>query len=394
MPVAARTRCSSGSCDELRWLGLDWDEGPGVGGPHGPYRQSERGGSLRGMRWRASRPRARPIRASARPRNCSFRARRSSSAGRPPRYARTCAGARAGGSPASNRGGAAARDPLSRARSPRRRVRRPHPRAAAVPVRRHRRLRHPAHRRQRVVLPRQRDRRFGHGHHAGAARRRSPGEHAAPAAAARGARPAAKPEYGHLPLVLAPNGTPLSKRDGAASLTRPARAGLPAGGDRQLPAAARAFAAGTTAGWRWTSWPRTSISRAPAIPPRASTRRSCGTGSAKPSCTRPTPRSSSGSAITSTRCPRASSAAAFVAVVKGNVLLPADVDELVAVVTADVVPFSDEAAAQIREAGAEFFVSAAGVATARARISRPGRAPSPRPRAARARSCSCRCAPR
>ncbi|WP_404296598.1 glutamate--tRNA ligase [Halomonas sp.] len=29
--------------DSLRWLGLDWDEGPDVGGPHGPYRQSERG---------------------------------------------------------------------------------------------------------------------------------------------------------------------------------------------------------------------------------------------------------------------------------------------------------------------------------------------------------------
>ena len=26
----------------LRWLGLQWDEGPDVGGPHGPYRQSER----------------------------------------------------------------------------------------------------------------------------------------------------------------------------------------------------------------------------------------------------------------------------------------------------------------------------------------------------------------
>ena len=26
----------------LRWLGLVWDEGPDVGGPHGPYRQSER----------------------------------------------------------------------------------------------------------------------------------------------------------------------------------------------------------------------------------------------------------------------------------------------------------------------------------------------------------------
>ncbi|NLO73241.1 MAG: glutamate--tRNA ligase [candidate division WS1 bacterium] len=28
--------------DGLRWLGLDWDEGPDVGGPHGPYVQSER----------------------------------------------------------------------------------------------------------------------------------------------------------------------------------------------------------------------------------------------------------------------------------------------------------------------------------------------------------------
>ncbi len=27
----------------LKWLGIQWDEGPDVGGPHGPYRQSERG---------------------------------------------------------------------------------------------------------------------------------------------------------------------------------------------------------------------------------------------------------------------------------------------------------------------------------------------------------------
>jgi len=26
----------------LRWLGLEWDEGPDIGGPFGPYRQSER----------------------------------------------------------------------------------------------------------------------------------------------------------------------------------------------------------------------------------------------------------------------------------------------------------------------------------------------------------------
>ena len=28
--------------DSLRWVGLTWDEGPDVGGPYGPYRQSER----------------------------------------------------------------------------------------------------------------------------------------------------------------------------------------------------------------------------------------------------------------------------------------------------------------------------------------------------------------
>src|SRR5262245_60039501 len=28
--------------DDLRWLGIDWDEGPDVGGSRGPYRQSER----------------------------------------------------------------------------------------------------------------------------------------------------------------------------------------------------------------------------------------------------------------------------------------------------------------------------------------------------------------
>ena len=39
-------RDSEASYDDLlgalRWLGLDWDEGPEVGGPHAPYRQSQR----------------------------------------------------------------------------------------------------------------------------------------------------------------------------------------------------------------------------------------------------------------------------------------------------------------------------------------------------------------
>ena len=32
----------TGILDGLRWLGLDWDEGPEIGGPHAPYFQSER----------------------------------------------------------------------------------------------------------------------------------------------------------------------------------------------------------------------------------------------------------------------------------------------------------------------------------------------------------------
>src|SRR5262245_54378312 len=35
--------------EDLRWLGLHWDEGPDVGGPHGPYVQSERGAIYEGL---------------------------------------------------------------------------------------------------------------------------------------------------------------------------------------------------------------------------------------------------------------------------------------------------------------------------------------------------------
>jgi glutamyl-tRNA synthetase len=42
----------AGIVDGLRWLGLDWDEGPDVGGPHRPYFQSQR---IEGYRARAER---------------------------------------------------------------------------------------------------------------------------------------------------------------------------------------------------------------------------------------------------------------------------------------------------------------------------------------------------
>src|SRR5690606_23415343 len=37
-----RPEAVAGNLAELRWLGLDWDEGPDVGGPHSPYLQSQR----------------------------------------------------------------------------------------------------------------------------------------------------------------------------------------------------------------------------------------------------------------------------------------------------------------------------------------------------------------
>jgi len=41
-PGRSRAHFERDQLADLRWLGLDWDEGPQEGGPHGPYRQSER----------------------------------------------------------------------------------------------------------------------------------------------------------------------------------------------------------------------------------------------------------------------------------------------------------------------------------------------------------------
>jgi nondiscriminating glutamyl-tRNA synthetase len=74
---------------DLRWLGLEWDEGPDIGGAFGPYRQSERLGLYRraaddllkaGVAYRCFCPEERleQLRAAAR------------AEGRPPRYDRRC----------------------------------------------------------------------------------------------------------------------------------------------------------------------------------------------------------------------------------------------------------------------------------------------------------------
>ena len=51
--------------DALRWLGLNWDEGPEVGGAYGPYRQSQRSDIYRDVVASCS-PRARHTRLSRR----------------------------------------------------------------------------------------------------------------------------------------------------------------------------------------------------------------------------------------------------------------------------------------------------------------------------------------
>lgn len=42
-PERSRREYEAAILEGLAWLGLEWDEGPDVGGPHAPYRQSERG---------------------------------------------------------------------------------------------------------------------------------------------------------------------------------------------------------------------------------------------------------------------------------------------------------------------------------------------------------------
>jgi glutamyl/glutaminyl-tRNA synthetase len=41
-PDRSRPHFRDAMLQDLHWLGLDWHEGPDVGGPYGPYRQSER----------------------------------------------------------------------------------------------------------------------------------------------------------------------------------------------------------------------------------------------------------------------------------------------------------------------------------------------------------------
>src|ERR1700722_9511924 len=74
---------------DLGWLGLDWDEGPDIGGPSAPYSQSERGAFYRNLFIQLETSgRAYPCYCTAEDLELSRKLQQM--AGKPPRYAGTC----------------------------------------------------------------------------------------------------------------------------------------------------------------------------------------------------------------------------------------------------------------------------------------------------------------
>jgi glutamyl-tRNA synthetase len=337
---------------ELRWLGLEWDEGPDVGGPHAPYRQSQRADFYRqGLDELESRGLTYPCFCS--PEELEFSRKAQLAAGRPPRYSRTCAKL----APAEvERRLAAGQRPAIRFRVPDGRliefVDRVHgPQRFASDdigdfvVRR-------ADGSVSFFLGNALDDSAmgitlvlrGDDHLANTPRQLLLLE-------ALGRR---QPEYGHLPLVLAENGSPLSKREGASSLTDLhargylpgaicnylARLGHACGHDGFLPLAElpRHFDLARTSHSaarfdeaQLRHWQREAIVHA-------------------------TPDELDGwlgSRLDSLR--QEPQRRSFIAAVRGNVLYPDDVAELVPIITDDEVPVGADAAAQIAEAGADFF---------------------------------------
>jgi len=74
---------------DLEWLGLDWDEGPDVGGPSAPYAQSERGEWYQGL-FRQLESEERAYACFCTPEELELSRKLQRMAGKPPRYAGTC----------------------------------------------------------------------------------------------------------------------------------------------------------------------------------------------------------------------------------------------------------------------------------------------------------------
>ncbi len=88
-PVRSKAEFEESVLVDLHWLGLSWDEGPDIGGPHAPYRQSTRGDIYREHADRlVGEGKAYPCYCTAE--ELEEKKRLALAEGRPPLYDRTC----------------------------------------------------------------------------------------------------------------------------------------------------------------------------------------------------------------------------------------------------------------------------------------------------------------
>jgi glutamyl-tRNA synthetase len=341
--------------EDLRWLGLEWAEGPDVGGPHGPYRQSERVAHYaRALATLEAQARVYPCFCS--PEELKLSRKSQLAAGRPPRYAGTCEALPA--EEAARRMAGGARPAL--------RFRVPPGRVIGFD--------------DLIHGPQ----RFASDDIGDFVIRRADGSVAfflgnAVDDAAMGinlvlrgddhlantprqimlleALGLTAPRYGHLPLLLGPTGAPLSKREGAASLRDLREQGY-------LPGALRNYLlrlghACAHEGWLETDemarhFDLEHSSRSAAhfdeVQLRHWQREAVG-------------RTSEAGLVEwlTGRLERLGDAArrsAFVSAVRGNLLFPGDVEPLVAVVCDVAVALEEDAAREVRAAGRAFFEQA------------------------------------
>ncbi|HVC38157.1 MAG TPA: glutamate--tRNA ligase, partial [Gammaproteobacteria bacterium] len=86
----SHTAMETALMEDLRWLGLNWQEGPDVGGKHGPYRQSERGQIYKTYIEKLTRQ-GLTYYCFCTPAALSMSRKTQLAAGKPPRYTGTCA---------------------------------------------------------------------------------------------------------------------------------------------------------------------------------------------------------------------------------------------------------------------------------------------------------------
>jgi nondiscriminating glutamyl-tRNA synthetase len=86
----SHTAMETALMEDLRWLGLNWQEGPDVGGKHGPYRQSERGQIYKTYIDKLTKQ-GLTYPCFCTPASLSMSRKTQLAAGKPPRYAGTCA---------------------------------------------------------------------------------------------------------------------------------------------------------------------------------------------------------------------------------------------------------------------------------------------------------------